>query len=139
MPDLDVLPNWLRTLGRLLRISSYGWLVFVAIGDLRYTPAEFLDRPLAVIAWSIPLGILALAAMVAVALRRWRWEWTLAFWLAGVVALRAATVWSTPGPPPPLAGGSLVTFAVTCLLLRGLDLTVFAVRTSAWKIRARRL
>lgn len=136
MPYFESLPRWLRVVGRVLRLGSYVALVMLAVGDLLLTPTEFTERPILVLVWSVPLVVLSLLAIYAVSRHLWRWEWTLTFWLAACVALRALTVWSYPGPPYPLSSGALVTFSSIMLCLRGLDLTVFAVRTSAWKIRA---
>jgi hypothetical protein len=136
VPYFEALPRWLRIIGRVLRIASYVALLMLAVGDLLLTPAEFIERPVLVLAWSVPIVIFSVMALYAVSRHLWRWEWTLTFWLAACVALRALTVWSYPGPPYPLSSGALVTFASTMLCLRGLDLTVFAIRTGAWRVRA---
>lgn len=138
MPQYDTLPPWLRFVGRALRVSGYVLLAVAGVGDLVYPDRGVADGPVGVIV-AVALVVLSVVASGGVILHRWRWEWSASFWLAVVVAARAYVTWSSPSPPPPLSSGAFVTFALVALLLRGLDLTVFALRTSAWRVQMMRL
>lgn len=81
---------------------------------------------------------LSLGALSSVIAHRWRWEWVAAFWLAALLCVRAGIVWSDPGPPPPIADAAAMTGLATFILLRGLDLTVFAIKTGSWSVRLAR-
>ena|SRR6478735_5283952 len=137
LPHYDTLPRWLRVIGRIARMSSYLFVALVGIGDALYGDGDtFSDN--AVDVWSLAMSALAIAGFMSVLLHKWRWEWVISFWLAALVCLRSVFVWATPGPPPPITNGSLTTCVAVFLFLRGIDLTVFAVRSSDWKIRLRR-
>ena len=138
MPHFQELPPWLRVIGRGLRITTYLMLLLVGVGDLVYPSDRIADQIEFSEVWGSILVVMGLLAVVAVVFRRWRVEWIVSFWLAAAVAIRAVVVWSSPGPPPPLADGSLSTLISAFLILRGLDLTVFALRTQAWAVRLRK-
>lgn len=135
MPYYETLPRWLRLIGRGLRISTYVLLFLAGVGDVFVPSPAIASTPIRfVIGWA--LMVLATAALVAVVGHRWRWEWVTVYFLASAFALRAAVVWSYGGPPPVLSSGAIVTYVMVTLLLRGIDLTVFAYRTAAWVLPA---
>lgn len=138
MPTLDEMPAWLRRIGRFARLASYILVAGIALGDLLYAVPVRSKNDTVIDWWSAVMITVAMIGFFSVVIHRWRWEWNIAFWLSLMVCLRAIFVWTTPGPPPPISDGSLTTVVAIFLFLRGVDLTRFAIKTSAWKIRIRR-
>ncbi|MCR6703165.1 MAG: hypothetical protein NVV66_00150 [Cellulomonas sp.] len=132
-PDRQ-LPPWARVTGRVLRASMYALGVVVGIGDLVATSPVIRDSvglpALQVWGW---LAILSgLVGCVAVLTWRWRWEYVATCALSLALAARAVAVWATVDDVvariAPAAG---MTIAALACVLRGLDLTIFAIRTTS--------
>jgi uncharacterized protein YjeT (DUF2065 family) len=139
-PDRQ-LPEWARVTGRILRTLGYVLAVAVGIGDVWFTSPVIGDTAgaLAPLVWGWTLIIAGTSSAAAVVLWRWRWEWVCVWFLAGAMLSRATTVAvSLPESWLRLSGAACMALAGVLLLLRGLDLTIFAIRTSTAALAARR-
>lgn len=140
MPDSG-LPRWARVIGRVGRASVYGLVAVVGWADLLRTSPVITDSItypwVVVLAWAaLVSGLVGLGAVVV---WRWRWEWVATWAAATALGARAAAVWLTVDDDPlRLAPAAGITIAALACILRGFDLTVFAIRTSAAVLRARR-
>lgn len=133
MPDSG-LPRWARILGRVLRASVYALGVAVGVGDAWHTSPVILavipDRWVLVWAWGAMIS--GAIGLIAVAAWRWRWELVACTALGAVLAARAVAVWASVGVVDErIAPAAGMTIASVACILRGLDLTVFAMRTTA--------
>jgi len=140
MPDSG-LPRWAQVAGRLARVAIYALGVVVGIGDVWVRSDVIADA--VGVPWVLVWGWLALASgtigALAVIAWRWRWELVASAALAFAFAARAVGVWATVDDlPSRIAPAAVMTIAALSCLLRALDLSVFASRTSAMAIRVRR-
>lgn len=112
----------------------------VGLGDLLVTSPVILDSIdtpiLRLGGWlAVISGAVGFAAVLA---WRWRWEYVATCALSLALAARAVAVWATVDDTAtrvaPAAG---MTMAALACVLRGLDLTIFAIRTSSAVLRSR--
>lgn len=135
------LPRWARIVGRLARVAVYALGAVVGISDIWARSdviADAVGEP-----WVQVWGWLAIVSgtvgALAVIAWRWRWELVASSALGLAFAARAVGVWATVHDTASrTAPASVMTLAALTCLLRTLDLTTFAVRTSAVAIRVRR-
>jgi len=138
-PDRQ-LPLWARIIGRILRATLYALGVAMGVGDLIATSPVIRDAvglP-ALQLWGWLAVVAGTVGCVATLTWRWRWEYIATCALSLALAARAVAVWATVDDVAvriaPAAG---MTIAALACVLRGLDLTVFAIRTSAAALRTR--
>lgn len=134
------MPRWARVVGRVARASLYALGVVVGAGDIWWRSEVITDA--VGLPWVLVWGWLAIASgavgAVAVIAWRWRWEYVATAALSFAFAARAVGVWATVDDlTTRLAPAAVMTIAAIACMLRALDLTVFAIRTSAAAIRAR--
>ncbi len=140
MPDTG-LPSWARVTGRVLRVAVYAMGVVVGVGDLWHRSpviADTVGEP-----WVLASGWVAIVAgtvgVAAVVAWRWRWEYVATCALALALSVRAVGVWAgVDDVAYRLAPAAGMTIAVLACALRGLDLTIFAIRTTAAALAAGR-
>lgn len=131
MPD-RTLPFWARTVGRVLRTSAGLLAALVGLGDLLSpTPVviEAAGYPV-VRVWSVVLLVFGLCNIVSVIWYKWRWELVFSAVLATALATRAGAVWLTVDDGQRIGAAAGMSLASLLFLLRVMDLTHFAVKTS---------
>ncbi|AEI11805.1 hypothetical protein [Cellulomonas gilvus] len=138
-PD-RALPVWARITGRILRAAVYALGIVVGLADLNAPSPVILDavQPPWMHMWAWIATTAGVVGLLAVAAWRWRWEYVASAALGLALAARAIGVWSTVDESAVrVAAAASITIAALACLLRTLDLTVFAIRTSAAVIHTR--
>lgn len=130
MPDRD-LPPRARTALRALRIGLYALTALAGLAAICWPPATITSE--LGIAVTRTYGSVCLVAslvcLVSQVTHRWMWEWVAVWWIGAAVAVYASTIWGlTIDNPGRIQQAAVVTALCLTLLIRGVDLAVFAHR-----------
>lgn len=140
MPDRD-LPPRARAALRALRIMLYALTALAGLAAICWPPTTITSE-IGMVVTRTYGTVCLLASLVCLAsqvLHRWMWEWIAVWWIGGAIAAYASTIWGlTIANPGRLQQAAVVTALCVTLLVRGVDLAVFAHRQPRRRTREAR-
>ena len=128
MPD-RLLPLWARTLLRILRMALYSLTALAGLAAIAWPPASITGQVGLHVAQGsgVMCLVASLVCLISQVLHRWMWEWVAVWWVGAAIAAYATTVWILAASTPErVQQASAVTALCLTLLIRGVDLHVFA-------------